>query len=159
MSITRTSDFIYALRIITLLTTPWEKQAAYKYGIIDKDGNLLRRYKDLKTSEEKDAYTYLHRLVFNLKRLLGVIPGGKSWLAAATASLLLLKESLQELNISDEGWKMIEEAIFNLKEDTPTNVTGAAVSTDTPKPLGIVCRKPKKKKEIPEKKFLTTKEK
>lgn len=171
MSISRATDFIYAMRIVTLLTLPWEQQAAFKHGIIDKDGNRLRRFKDLKTSEEKDSFTYLHRLVFNLKRLLGTIPGGKSWLAAATASLLLLREGLQELGISDKGWKMVEEAIFNLVEETPANVTGAAVSTDTPKPLGLVRRKPKEKEEKteedseedseekPKEKALTTKEK
>lgn len=161
MTITRMGDFIYALRIITLLTTPWEQQAAFKYGIIDKDGKRLRRFRDLKTSEEKDSFTYLHRMVFNLKRLLGTIPGGKSWLAAATASLLLLKEGLQELDISEREWKMIEEAIFNLQEDTPVNVTGSAVSTDIPKPLGYARRKNKEEEEeeISDEELLTDKEK
>lgn len=154
MNITRMGDFIYALRIIKLLTTPWEQQEAFKFGIIDKDGKRLRRYRDLKTSEEKDSFTYLHRIVFNLKRLLGTVPGGKSWLAAATASLLLLKEGLQELDISEREWAMIEEAIFNMHEETPTNVTGSAVSTDSPKPLGMVRRKRKEEEET-----LTDKEK
>lgn len=156
MNITRMGDFIYALRIITLLTTPWEQQAAFKFGIINKDGKRLRRFRDLKTSEEKDSFTYLHRMVFNMKRLLGTVPGGKSWLAAATASLLLLKEGLSELDISEREWTMVEEAIFNMHEETPTNVTGAAVSTDTPKPLGTVRRKPKKKED---EETLTDKEK
>lgn len=155
MSITRMGDFIYALRIIKLLTTPWEQQEAFKFGIIDKDGKRLRRFRDLKTSEEKDSFTYLHRIVFNLKRLLGTVPGGKSWLAAATASLLLLKEGLKELDISEREWAMIEEAIFNMHEETPTNVTGSAVSTDSPKPLGMVRRKRKEEEE----ETLTDKEK
>ncbi len=155
MNITRMGDFIYALRIIKLLTTPWEQQEAFKFGIIDKDGKRLRRFRDLKTSEEKDSFTYLHRIVFNLKRLLGTVPGGKSWLAAATASLLLLKEGLKELDISEREWAMIEEAIFNMHEETPTNVTGSAVSTDSPKPLGMVRRKRKEEEE----ETLTDKEK
>jgi len=158
MSITRMGDFIYALRIIALLTTPWEKQEAFKYGIIDKNGKLLRRYRDLKTSEEKDSFTYLHRLVFNLKRLLGAVPGGKTWLGAATASMMLLREGLRELDISNREWAMIEEAIFNLHEETPTNVTGSTVSTDTPKPLGIVRRR-NKDKEDTDKESLTDEEK
>ena len=154
MSITRMGDFIYALRIIKLLTTPWEQQEAFKFGIIDKDGKRLRRFRDLKTSEEKDSFTYLHRMVFNMKRLLGTVPGGKSWLSAATASLLLLKEGFQELDISEREWAMIEEAIFNMHEETPTNATGAAVSTDSPKPLGMIRRKKEKEEET-----LTDKEK
>jgi hypothetical protein len=134
-------DFFYALRIITILTTPWEEQAAFKHGIIDKDGKRLRRFKELRTGEERDAFTYLHRLVFNMKRLLQTVPLGKTWLGAATASLLMLREGLSELELEEKEWKMIEESIFNLKEDTPTNVTGAAVSTNTPKPMKIVMRR------------------
>ncbi len=143
MNFTRMGDFIYALRIITLLTTPWEEQSAYKFGIIDKEGKRLRRYRDLKTSDERDSFTYLHRMVFNMKRLLQNVPGGKSWLGAATASLLMLKEGLKELDISEREWVLIEEVIFNFHEDAPANVTGSAVSTDTPKPLKMVRRKPK----------------
>lgn len=143
MSVTRTTDFIYALRIITLLTTPWEKQTAFKLGIIDKDGNVLRKYKDLRSSEEKDAYTYLHRMVFNMKRMLQTVPGGKSWVAAATASFLLLRENLEELGLEEADWNLIEEAIFNLGEETPANVSGSEVSTDVEK---SISKKPLKRK-------------
>jgi len=137
MNITRMGDFIYALRIISILTTPWDQQAAFKHGIIDSEGKRLRRYRDLRTGDEKDSFTYLHRIVFNMKRILNKAPGGDKWLAAATASYLLLREGLEELDISESQWKKIEETIYNLHEDTPTNATGAAVSTDTPKPFGF----------------------
>jgi hypothetical protein len=147
MSFTRAGDIIYTLRIIKLLTTPWNKQAAYKHGIIDDKGNLLRKTRDLKTSAEKDSFTYLHRMVFNMKRLLQKAPGGASFIAAATAAMLLLKESMGE-NLSDEQMAMIEEAIYNLEvseegvQGAPTNVTGSAVSTDeVQKPLTAVKRR------------------
>lgn len=137
MNIFRAGDLVYAFRIVKLLTTPWDKQEAFKYGIIDKNGTLLRKSETLKTPEEKASYTYLHRIVFNLKRLLGLVPGGKSFAGAAAASLLLLKEELDEVNLSDDAWGMILEALMELEEDTPTNVAGAAVSTDTPKPMRL----------------------
>ena len=137
MNIFRAGDLVYAFRIVKLLTTPWDKQEAFKYGIIDKNGTLLRKSDTLKTPEEKGSYTYLHRIVFNLKRLLGLVPGGKSFAGAAAASLLLLKEELDEVNLSDDAWQMILDAIMELEEDTPTNVSGAAVSTDTPKPMRL----------------------
>lgn len=37
------------------LVTPFEKTDAYKFGIIDKFGNILKSRKDLKTSKEKSA--------------------------------------------------------------------------------------------------------
>lgn len=131
MSISRLTDFAYALRIITLLCTPWKEQAAYKQGIIDDEGNLLKRSRDLKTSEEKDAFTYLHRMVFNMKRALEKVPFGKTWTAAATASLILLKEGLEREGIilTENQMKTIEEGIMFMNEDTPANVTGPAVAT------------------------------
>ena len=131
MSISRLTDFAYALRIITLLCTPWKEQAAYKQGIIDDEGNLLKRSRDLKTSEEKDAFTYLHRMVFNMKRALEKVPFGKTWTAAATASLILLKEGLEQEGIilTENQMKTIEEGIMFMNEDTPANVTGPAVAT------------------------------
>lgn len=147
MSFSRTTDFVYAFRIITLLSTPWKEQTAFKLGIIDEKGNVLKRQRDLTTPEEKSAYTYLHRLVYNLKRLLQTIPGGKSWVGAATASLILLREDLEEFDFGDAEWAMIEEAIMNLPldEEMPTNATGSGVSTDTPKPM----KKPLKRTEPP----------
>jgi len=49
----RAIDLLITYRIIKLLVTPFEKQEAYKYGIIDKDGKVLRKTKDLKTAKEK----------------------------------------------------------------------------------------------------------
>ena len=35
-------DLFVAYRFLRILTTPWEDQPAYKLGIIDKDGKLLK---------------------------------------------------------------------------------------------------------------------
>ncbi len=47
-------DTYTTYRIITTLTKPWNKQEAYEFGIIDENGKVLRKAKDLKTSKEKD---------------------------------------------------------------------------------------------------------
>jgi len=47
----------------------------------------------LETSKEKAAYTILIRFIFNLKRILNKVPGGKSKFGSyAAAAILLLKE-------------------------------------------------------------------
>jgi len=94
----RAIDLLITYRIIKLLVTPFEKQEAYTYGIIDKDGKVLRKTKDLKTAKEKDAYTILHRFVFNLKRLINIIPGGKSKLGTYAAALGLLLKEQKDIN-------------------------------------------------------------
>ena len=89
----RAIDLIITYRVVKMLVTTFEKTEAFKRGIIDADGKVLRKFKTVKGSERKH-YTMLHRFVFNLKRLLGLLPGGKSKFASyATALALLLKEN------------------------------------------------------------------
>lgn len=146
-----TLDNLLAFRILYMLVTPFEKTDAYKFGIIDKDGNPLKKSKDLKTSEEKDSYTNLTRLVFSLKRLLAKVPGGKSQLASIVAAYWLIKESNQKRTVIREEELMslidlIEEKKLTLVEEelivekfiammedggaAIANTAGAATATD-----------------------------
>ena len=87
------ADTYITYRIIKILVTPWKEQEAYKLGIIDNKGKVLKKSKELKTGKEKDAYTVLIRFVFNLKRILNQVPGGRSKFGSyAAAAILLLKE-------------------------------------------------------------------
>ena len=67
----RAVDLFVTYRFIKLLTTPFEKTDAFKLGIIDKDGNRIRKPNssqvevELTTSQLKNSYTILHKLVFN----------------------------------------------------------------------------------------------
>ena len=79
---------------LRLLTQPWEDTDAYKLGIIDQDGIPLKKTSDLRTSEERDAYTVWHRLVWKLKRLLERVPFGKTLIGSYVAALWLIKENV-----------------------------------------------------------------
>lgn len=92
-------------RVLRILTTPWDEQDAFKLGIIDANGVVLKHQRDLKTSEEKNAYTLLHRLVFNLKRILEKLPLGKTKLARYATALFLIKEHMG----TKRGKWMLEE--------------------------------------------------
>ena len=82
-------DFFYALRFLRLLTTKWERTTAYKLGLIDKKGKVLKKPEN---DKEKAAYNIFHRLVFNIKRLINKLPFGKSALASYLGALFLIKE-------------------------------------------------------------------
>jgi len=88
----RAIDMLITYRVLKILTTPFEKQDAFKFGIIDKNGKVLRRYKDVSKSDEKKTYTWLHRFVFNIKRLLGKAGLGGRLGSLGVALALLLKE-------------------------------------------------------------------
>ena len=82
--------FIY--KFLRILTTPWEKTDAFKLGVIDENGKILKKKGKLKTTEEKESYTMMHRLVWKLKRLMEKVPFGKTRLASYAAALWLIKE-------------------------------------------------------------------
>ena len=85
-------DLFVAYRFLRILTTPWEDQEAYILGSIDKDGKLLRKRNTLKTDAEKKSFTLLHRLIFNLKRILHKIPLVRSKIGTYATALYLLKQ-------------------------------------------------------------------
>ena len=123
----RAVDLLITYRIIKLLTTPFEKQEAYRLGIIDKNGKVLRKTKELKTGKERDAYTILHRFVFNLKRLINLVPGGKSKLGTYAAALgLLLKENkdINEIEIEKVLYKHLSDNNLLVLDDDIKESTG-----------------------------------
>ena len=85
-------DFLITYRVVKMLVTPFEKQEAFKYGIIDEKGKVLRKYKSLKTEKERKSYTLLNRFVFNLKRILQKVGLGGKLGSFAVALALLIKE-------------------------------------------------------------------
>ena len=89
--IKRAGDLVYTFRFLKLLTTKFEDTEAFKIGAIDKDGNRLKSYAGSK-DDLNNALTPFHKLVFNIKKLIGKAPGGKTSIASYAAALYLLKE-------------------------------------------------------------------
>ena len=98
----RAIDLFVTYRFLRLLTTPFEKTDAYKLGIIDNKGNRIRKPKstqpavELATSEQQNSYTILHKLVFNIKKLFGKVPGLRTKTGTYAAALFLLKDTFKE---------------------------------------------------------------
>ena len=101
----RGADLYFVFRFLRLLTMKWEKTDAYKYGIIDKKGQILRKSGDLESVDEKASYTMLHRMVFKIRRLIEKVPIiGKSILTNYAAALFLLKEQDNKRIWTDENF-------------------------------------------------------
>ena len=98
----RAIDLFVRYRFLKLLTTPFTKMDAFKYGIIDKDGNRIKKENsdevavDLTTSQLKNSYTILHKLVFNIKKIFAKIPGLRTKVGTYAAALFLLKDTFKE---------------------------------------------------------------
>ena len=103
-------------QFIKRLTTPFEKTDAFKLGIIDKSG---KKIKSPETTAEKNAYGYYDRMVFNLKKLLEKVPGGKTKFASYAAALFLIKESHTQTEFSEEEMvRGLYEAMDRYEETT-----------------------------------------
>ena len=98
----RAVDLFVTYRFIKLLTTQFEKTDAFKLGIIDKDGNRIRKPNssqvevELTTSQLKNSYTILHKLVFNIKKIFSKQPILKTKIGTYAAALFLLKDTFKE---------------------------------------------------------------
>ena len=104
----RAIDLFVTYRFLRLLTTPFKDTDAYKLGIIDENGNrimlpkpktgvkILKPQVELVTSEQKNSYTILHKLVFNIKKLFAKVPGLRTKVGTYAAALFLLKDTFKE---------------------------------------------------------------
>ena len=98
----RAIDLFVTYRFLRLLTTPFEDTDAFKLGIIDENGNRIKLPKstkpavELSTSELKNSYTILHKLVFNIKKIFSKVPGLRTKLGTYAAALFLLKDTFKE---------------------------------------------------------------
>ena len=131
----RAVDLFVTYRFIKLLTTPFEKTDAYKFGIIDKEGNRIRepnstRVKvELTTSTLKNSYTILHKLVFNIKKIFSKLPLLKTKIGTYAAALFLLKDTFKE-HVEDpdmfekEFMKYLKENNIELDREISEEVIG-----------------------------------
>ena len=94
------------------LVTPFEQWDAYKTGLIDKNGKVIVDKAD-RTPEQDKSFGYFDRLVANLKKLLGKVPGGKSRIASFAAALLLLREK----NIDPDDIEYLEECLQHYMQE------------------------------------------
>ena len=117
----RAIDLFVTYRFLKILVTPFEKQEAYKLGIIDKNGNrtlvpgTTNKPTILNTIKEKNAYTVLHKLVFNIKKIFGKVPGLRTKVGTYAAALFLLKDTFKES--VDDPDMFEKEFIKYLKEN------------------------------------------
>ena len=131
----RAIDLFVTYRFLKLLTTPFEKQEAYKLGIIDENGNRIKKPKstkpavELATTELKNAYTILHKLVFNIKKIFAKVPGLRTKVGTYAAALFLLKDTFKEsVNDPDmfekEFVKFLKENNIELDDSISEEVIG-----------------------------------
>jgi len=122
----RAIDLFVTYRFLKLLVTPWKKQEAYKQGIIDAKGKTLIKSRDFTKEDQRQAFTLLHRLVFNCKRIMGKIPFIRSQLGTYAAALFLLKEhyKIENLPEGQVSKYLLENNLIDLNNNISEEVIG-----------------------------------
>ena len=150
-------DLLLAYNFIKRLVTPFDETDAFKLGIIDERG---KKIKDPENAKEELAFSTFNRLIFNIKKIVERLPGGKSKLASYGAALFLIKESANPKDhyTDEEIMQALEEnmdylakhdkkTLKSLLEDVPTTSTAGVAATGDD-PTVVIDPKKKKKKEI-----------
>ena len=131
----RAIDLFVTYRFLKLLTTPFDKVDAYKFGIIDNQGNRIKKPNstkpavELATSELANSYTILHKLVFNIKKIFAKVPGLRTKVGTYAAALFLLKDTFKE-SVDDpdmfekEFMKYLKEEGIELDNEISEEVLG-----------------------------------
>ena len=136
---TKFGDLLLAYNFIKRLVTPFDETDAFKLGIIDERG---KKIKDPKTKEEELSFSTFNRLIFNIKKIIERLPGGKTKLASYGAALFLIKEghNLKDHYTDEEIMQALEEnmdylakhdpkTFKNLFEDAPATSTAGVAGT------------------------------
>lgn len=165
-------NFVVLYSFIKKLTRPFVQWNAFKFGIIDDKGKVLRKRATLTTSSEKNSFTLFDVLILNIKKLIERLPGGKSTLATFIAGMFLIKEEKnRELCLNEDFAyesfmdfyeiinsdpqlkkqieKLMKHANIPIEEDAPTNSVGAGAIAGLDIATGgpIIRKLPKKFKE------------
>ena len=122
----RAVDLFVTYRFLKLLVTPWKKQEAYKLGIIDDKGKNLIKSSKFEKEEQRSAFTLLHRLVFNCKRIMQKIPFVRSQLGTYATALFLLKElyKIENLPEAEVTKYLLENKLIDLSDKISEEVIG-----------------------------------
>ena len=130
----RAIDLFVTYRFIKLLVTPFEKTDAFNLGIIDADGKRIlepgttNKPTILRTVEEKSAYTVLHKLVFNIKKIFDKDALFKQPVIKESALFLLkdtFKESVDDPDVFEkEFMKYLKEQGYEIDNSISEEVIG-----------------------------------
>jgi hypothetical protein len=107
-------DLYLVYRILRRLTQPFTEWEAYKQGVIDDQGNILKPKDKRFSADEQESFTKFDLLILKLKKLLGTLPFGKTKIASYAAALWFLKEEkkLTEDNLQEEFEKFCMKEKF-----------------------------------------------
>jgi len=129
-----TVDLLLAYKLVKRITTPFNEWEAYKLGIIDDKGNVLKRKVSLSNPDQRKNWTNLDIVAANLKKIISKHPGVQAKITARAAQGLMVKEDINFILQS------IQEEIANVVGNGQVAGLGVGSQGEPPK-SGLKRRK------------------
>ena len=117
-------DLYFVYKFAKFIAMEWTDWPAYKLGIIDDEGNVIKRKRE--GMEERANYTLFHRLLRKLKQLLERVPGMKGKLGKAVAAYFLFKEGMEKHGADG---KLLDEGFIDYINDNMTMKESMQIKT------------------------------
>lgn len=112
---------VSAIALLWQLVKPFEQWEAFRLGIIDAHGKLLR---SPQTAQERNAYDLLTSVALNLKRLLEKVPFGISQLVSLLSAYLLWREDTEQEFVKQEPIKEYRANRKRIKQSMQMQLRG-----------------------------------
>lgn len=123
------ADAFLTYQLMKRINTPFDKWDAYKLGIIDKNGKVLKKKSRLKTNNEKAAWGYFDIICANIKKILSKAPGGQFQSGSIAGSYLLMREQVETQNdVSEQDIEQMCEDVFGMASMNSGDASGAGVT-------------------------------
>jgi hypothetical protein len=148
MTTPRPLDRFYATLILNILTKPFEAQKAFELGIIDKNGNQIKKPV---TEEETEAYNSLYQVTFGIKKIIDSFAPTKNRVKLFAVGMNFIRQQvvpsqfvesinynrfLKELNlVIENNLVLVEEEILidrYLSEEGDGGAAASSPSADVP---------------------------
>jgi hypothetical protein len=97
--ITKAAATVMAIKFANFIRKPFTDWKAYKLGIIDEKGNLLKKPT---TKEEKESHDFLINIIRKIKKVIVKYVGDSKILGFLLAAYLLKAERFDPLNVEQE---------------------------------------------------------
>jgi len=111
INLSNTAATFLVYKFATLLKTSFDKWKAYDVGLIDADGNILKKPE---TKKEKDAFSYMEKFVLKIRKILLKYIRSEKLLSILIYGFLLKTESTQNIAIVELQETLSKEELEHL---------------------------------------------
>ncbi len=111
INLSNTAATFLVYKFATLLKTSFNKWKAYELGLIDEEGEILRK---AKTTQEKNAFSYMEKFVLKIRKIMLKYIRSEKLLSLLIYGFLMKTESVNNIALVELQEKLTTEELEKL---------------------------------------------